>query len=101
MNEAGRAIKLHLEAASDSIARTEMHDAWTNVVLADVYIAQGKYNEANRALVSAGGHYRRSQSAVTIEQTDAILEQLTEDVRVTLDRIRGFGHTRGVPHSAL
>jgi hypothetical protein len=34
-----------------SIARTEMHDAWTHVTLADVYLAQGRYKKANEALL--------------------------------------------------
>ena len=75
-----------------------MQDAWTAVALADAYLTQGRYAEANEALLAAEGHYSRSKSAVTVEKTDAILEQLTEDVRVTLDRIRALARTRGVPH---
>jgi hypothetical protein len=73
---------------SGSIVRTEMHDAWTNVALADAYLAQRRYKEANEALLAAESHYSRSQSAMTVEQPDAILDQLAEDVRVRLDRIR-------------
>jgi hypothetical protein len=76
------------QSLPDSIARTEMHHAWTQVALADAYSAQRRYKEANGALLAAEGHYSRSKSAMTVEQTDAILDELTEDVRVRLDRIR-------------
>jgi hypothetical protein len=65
-----------------------MHDAWIAVALADAYLAQTRYKEANKALLDAESHYRKFQSALTAEKPDVILDQLTEDVRVRLDQIR-------------
>ena len=70
------------------MARTEMNDARANIALADAYLALGRYREANEAMLDAERYYMRSQSAMTVEQPDAILDELTEDVRVRLDRVR-------------
>jgi hypothetical protein len=72
----------------NSTARPEMHDAWAAVTLADVCLAQGRYKEANNALRDAECHYGRAQSAMSVGHSDAILDELAEDVRVTLDSIR-------------
>ena len=71
------------------MARTEINDAWTNVVLADAYLAQDKCTEAMAAMVDAERHYRSAQSAVTIEASGSIRERLT-DLKVKLDQIRSL-----------
>ena len=68
-------------------ARMEINDAWTNVVLADAYLAQRKYKEADAAIRDAELHYRKAESAVTIERSDSILDKLA-DIRIKLDQIR-------------
>ena len=72
----------------DPTARTEMHDAWAAVTLADVCLAQGRYKEANKALLDAECHYWRAQFAMSVGHSDAILDELAEDVRVTVNSIR-------------
>ena len=70
------------------MARTEMNDARANIVLADAYLALGRYREANEAMLDAERYYMRSQSAMTVEQPDALLDELARDQRVKLDQIR-------------
>jgi hypothetical protein len=39
-------------------------------------------------MLNAERHYRSAQTAMTVGQLDAILEELTDDLGVKLDRIR-------------
>jgi hypothetical protein len=68
-------------------ARTEIHDAWTNIVLADAHLARGGYKEASAAMIDAECHYRSAQSAVTIEESGSILNSLS-DLKIKLDQLR-------------
>ena len=69
------------------LARTEVNDAWTSIVLADACLAQGKCNEAESAMFDAERHYRNAQSAVNGKQSGSILNNLA-DLRVRLHQIR-------------
>ena len=71
---------------SDLQARTEIHEAWTNVVLANAHLARGEYDRAKGAMRDAEHHYHSAESALTL-QRDATLEKLTE-LRVNLDHVR-------------
>jgi hypothetical protein len=68
-------------------ARTEIHDAWTNIAHAKALLAQGKYKEANDALLDAQGHYQCARSVTTIEQAGSIQDKLA-DLKIKLDQIR-------------
>jgi hypothetical protein len=68
-------------------ARAEINDAWTSIVLADACLVQGKYKEAESAMLDAELHYRKAQSAVSIKQSGSILNSLA-DLRVRLYQIR-------------
>jgi hypothetical protein len=68
-------------------ARAEIIDAWTSIVLVKACLAQGKYIEAESAMIDAERHYRRAQSAVKMKQSGSILDNLA-DLRVRLYQIR-------------
>jgi len=68
-------------------AQTELHDAWTNVALAETLLAQGKYKDAREALLNAEHHHRRARSVITVKQPSSILDKLA-DLKVRLDQIR-------------
>ena len=68
-------------------AQTELHEAWTNVAIAEIFLAQGEYEEASEAMLDAEHHCRCARSAITIEQPGSILDKLA-DLKVRLDQIR-------------
>jgi len=69
------------------MARTEINDARTNIVLAEANLARGKLTEAQDAIANAERHYRNARSAVTVHQSDSILNNLT-DLRIKLDQMQ-------------
>jgi hypothetical protein len=54
------------------MARTDIHEARANGALADAHLAQGGYEEATAAMPDAECHYKRAQSADTIERSSSI-----------------------------
>ena len=85
MTKRERALKSAI--MENLMARTEIHDAWANVVLAEALMAQAKYEEAAEIIVEAEGHYRRALSATTIVQSGSIVDRLA-DLKVKLDQVR-------------
>jgi hypothetical protein len=68
-------------------ARTEINDALTCIVLAETGLARSDYDGAAAAIHDAECHYRSARSAVTIEKSDSILENLSM-LRIRLDRLQ-------------
>jgi hypothetical protein len=68
-------------------ARTEIHDAWTNVILADGHLAEGRSQDAETAILDAERHLKSAQLAITIEKSGAVLNNLA-DLKIKLDQVR-------------
>jgi hypothetical protein len=68
-------------------ARTEIHDAWANIVLADTHLAEGKDREAGEAMLDAEHHYRCAQAIITINTSDSVLDRLAA-LKTKLDQVR-------------
>jgi hypothetical protein len=68
-------------------AQTELHEAWTNVALAETRMAQGQYKDAHEAMLDAEHHYRCARSVITLAHPSPILDKLA-DLKVRLDQIR-------------
>lgn len=69
-------------------ARTEIHDARTNIALAEAYMMRNKYKEAAAALIDAERHYRGAQYALSFgKSSDSILNDLA-DLKGALDQLR-------------
>jgi hypothetical protein len=68
-------------------ARTEMNDAWANLVLVDAFLRQCKYKEAEFAWRDAERHYQTARTTVTIQHSDSTLEKLG-DLRLRLAQTR-------------
>ena len=71
----------------DLRARTSIHEALTNIVLAGAHVAQGRYAQAEEALRDAEDHYRRATSDLRVEMAGLISGRLA-DVRNRIDRTR-------------
>jgi hypothetical protein len=59
-------------------ARMKIHDAWTNLVLADEYLAQGSYQEAGGTLHDTERLLRIAQSVITMEKSGSAWDKLTD-----------------------
>jgi hypothetical protein len=71
----------------DLTARTEINDAWTNLYLAEAYLAQHRYAEAGSARRDAELHYASARSGVALELSGSTLNAL-EDLRLKLESSR-------------
>jgi hypothetical protein len=70
----------------DLRARTEIHEAWTNITLAGAHITQNKFREAEGAIRDAEGHYKTARD-FSVAMPGPILDLLA-DLRTKLDQIR-------------
>jgi hypothetical protein len=78
----------------DLSARTNIHDALTNIVLAESHVSQGRFAQAEETLRDAENHYGRAASDLRSEMAGLISGRLA-DVRNRIDRTRNT--TRGRP----
>jgi hypothetical protein len=69
------------------MARTEISDAWANIVLAESQLKGGKFPEAHTAIVDAERHFKNAKSAV--EAPGPILDKLA-DLRNKLNQLQSI-----------
>ncbi len=69
------------------LARTEINEALTNIVLVNAFLNAGMYREAETARLDAEQHYRLARSAVTSQKSGPVLDSLA-DLRIKLDQLR-------------
>jgi hypothetical protein len=67
-------------------ARTEIHDAWACVFLADTHLGHGRCEEASMAMADAERHYRAARCGVTIVTSGSILNNLA-DLRIKMQQV--------------
>jgi len=65
-------------------ARTEIHEAWTNISLAGTYLSQDNLHEAQHAISDAEFHYNLARTYAT---DPSILDRLAK-LRAKLDQIK-------------
>jgi hypothetical protein len=74
-------------------ARTNIHDALTNVAMAEAFVSQGRYAQAEEALRDAENHYRRAESDIRGQGAGLVSGRLA-DVRNRIDRTRRTAQAR-------
>jgi hypothetical protein len=80
---------------SNLLARTHIYDAWTNVALAEVHLAEGNDAGARAAIHDAEQYYVKAKSAV--EREDLILDNLA-DLLSRLNQVRFLVSRRSTMH---
>jgi hypothetical protein len=81
----------------DLRARTNIHDALTNIALAEAHVSQGRYAQADEALRDAENHCRRAATDLMDERAGLISGRLA-DLRNRIERTR---HTMRVRSGTL
>jgi hypothetical protein len=72
----------------DLAARTEVHDAWTNIALAEALMKAGKWNQAMDALFDAESHYRTAERLVELPASMKVkLEELNKRIGTVRSRL--------------
>ena len=87
----GATLRYDQSSVDDLRAKTEIHEAWTNIALAGAHLSQGRFRDAGQALADAEFHYRLAQAYMTTPS--AIAGQLAQ-LREKIDEMESAVHIK-------
>ena len=78
------------------LARAEISEGWTSIVLAETHLAEGNSAEAIIAIAAAEDHLKSARSLM--EQPDSLLEPLT-DLRAKILQVQSLVRRNAAGHA--